>query len=63
MLSPDRIFDSTSLSDAAADYEVVRRAIGHIRDHWREQPEIEAIAEAAASRRPNCTTCSAAGPG
>jgi AraC family transcriptional regulator of adaptative response/methylated-DNA-[protein]-cysteine methyltransferase len=47
MLSPDRIFDSTSLSDAAADYEVVRRAIGHIRDHWRDQPEIEAIGEAA----------------
>jgi AraC family transcriptional regulator of adaptative response/methylated-DNA-[protein]-cysteine methyltransferase len=47
MLSPDRIFDSTSLSDAAADYEVVRRAIGHIRDHWRDQPEIAAIAEAA----------------
>src|SRR6266700_7040327 len=47
MLSPDRIFDSTSLSDAAADYEVVRRAIGHIRDHWRDQPEIDAIAEAA----------------
>ena len=47
MLSPDRIFDSTSLSDAAADYEVVRRAIGHIRDHWRDQPEIEVIAEAA----------------
>src|SRR6201997_1231527 len=47
MLSPDRIFDSTSLSDAAAAYEVVRRAIGHIRDHWRDQPEIEAIAEAS----------------
>ena len=26
---------------------MVRRAIGHIRGHWREQPEIEAIAEAA----------------
>jgi AraC family transcriptional regulator of adaptative response/methylated-DNA-[protein]-cysteine methyltransferase len=26
---------------------VVRRAIGHIRSHWREQPEIDAIAEAA----------------
>jgi AraC family transcriptional regulator of adaptative response/methylated-DNA-[protein]-cysteine methyltransferase len=25
----------------------VRKAIGHIRGHWREQPEIEAIAEAA----------------
>jgi AraC family transcriptional regulator, regulatory protein of adaptative response / methylated-DNA-[protein]-cysteine methyltransferase len=51
MLSPDRIFNSTpnptSLSEAAADYEIVRKAIGHIRGHWREQPEVEAIAEAA----------------
>src|SRR5271165_6850219 len=50
MLSPDRVTDPTlnpSLADAAADYDVVRRAIGHIRGHWREQPEIEAIAEAA----------------
>jgi AraC family transcriptional regulator of adaptative response/methylated-DNA-[protein]-cysteine methyltransferase len=51
MLSPDRIFNSTPnsrlLSEAAADYEVVRKAIGHIRGHWREQPAIEAIAEVA----------------
>jgi AraC family transcriptional regulator, regulatory protein of adaptative response / methylated-DNA-[protein]-cysteine methyltransferase len=47
MLSPDRIPDLTQLATAAADYDVVRRAIGHIRDHWREQPEIDAIAEAA----------------
>jgi len=47
MLSPDRVSDSTFLTEAAADYDVVRRAIGHIRGHWREQPEIEAIAEAA----------------
>jgi len=47
MLSPDRISDSTRLTEAAADYDVVRRAIGHIRGHWREQPEIETIAEAA----------------
>ncbi|HEX8809766.1 MAG TPA: AraC family transcriptional regulator, partial [Xanthobacteraceae bacterium] len=47
MLSPDRIFNSTPLSEAAADYQTVRKAIGHIRGHWREQPEIEAIAEAA----------------
>src|SRR6516164_6144215 len=47
MLSPDRISTSTPLSEAAADYEIVRKAIGHIRGHWREQPEIEAIAEAA----------------
>ena len=53
MLSPDRTpnpkppTSPTPLADAAADYDVVRRAIGHIRGHWREQPEIEAIAEAA----------------
>jgi AraC family transcriptional regulator of adaptative response/methylated-DNA-[protein]-cysteine methyltransferase len=47
MLSPDRVSDSTAFSEAAADYDVVRRAIGHIRGHWREQPEIEDIAEAA----------------
>jgi AraC family transcriptional regulator, regulatory protein of adaptative response / methylated-DNA-[protein]-cysteine methyltransferase len=44
MLSPDRIPDLTALHEAAADYDVVRRAIGHIRKHWREQPEIDAIA-------------------
>src|SRR5262249_52316118 len=47
MLSPDRIPDLTRLPAAAADYDIVRRAIGHIREHWRSQPEIEAIAEAA----------------
>src|ERR1700677_445141 len=47
MLSPDRVSYSTLLTEAAADYDVVRRAIGHIRGHWREQPEIDAIAEAA----------------
>ena len=47
MLSPDRIPDLTPLAAAASDYEVVRRAIGHIRNHWREQPEVETIAEAA----------------
>jgi len=47
MLSPDRITNPLPLAAAAADYDIVRRAIGHIRGHWREQPEIEAIAEAA----------------
>jgi AraC family transcriptional regulator of adaptative response/methylated-DNA-[protein]-cysteine methyltransferase len=47
MLSPDRLPDLAPLAIAADDYDVVRRAIGHIRGHWREQPEIEAIAEAA----------------
>jgi AraC family transcriptional regulator of adaptative response/methylated-DNA-[protein]-cysteine methyltransferase len=44
MLSPDRVPD---LSAAASDYEIVRRAIGFISAHWRAQPEIDAIAEAA----------------
>ena len=47
MLSPDRILNPMPLAAAAADYDVVRRAIGHIRGHWREQPEIETIADAA----------------
>src|SRR5438270_2096839 len=47
MLSPNRIPDLTRLTAAAADYDIVRRAIGHIREHWRSQPEIDAIAEAA----------------
>jgi len=42
-----RIPDLTRLSAAAADYDIVRRAIGHIREHWRSQPESTAIAEAA----------------
>ena len=47
MLSPDRMSDLSPLSTAAADYDVVRRAIAHIRGNWRAQPEIEQIAEAA----------------
>ena len=48
MLSPDRVqLDLGPLATAAADYDIVRRAIAHIRGHWRAQPEIEEIAEAA----------------
>jgi AraC family transcriptional regulator, regulatory protein of adaptative response / methylated-DNA-[protein]-cysteine methyltransferase len=47
MLSPARMPNPMPLAAAAADYDVVRKAIGHIRGHWREQPEIETIAEAA----------------
>src|SRR5262245_8082475 len=47
MLSPDRLPDPGPLGGAAADYAVVRRAIGFISEHWRTQPEIEAVAEAA----------------
>lgn len=35
------------LATAAADYDIVRRAIAHIRGNWRAQPEIETIARAA----------------
>jgi len=51
MLSPDRVpefvHDLAPLRAAATDYDIVRRAIGHIREHWRAQPEIDAIAEAS----------------
>src|SRR5215203_4867783 len=47
MLSPDRAVDLSALSTAATDYDIVRRAIANIRGHWRAQPEVEEIAEAA----------------
>ncbi len=47
MLSPDRVLEPADLGTSAQDYDVVRRAIAHIRTNWRAQPEIDAIAEAA----------------
>ncbi len=47
MLSPPRVTDLPPLAAAAADYDLVRGAIAFISEHWRAQPEIEAIAEAA----------------
>jgi AraC family transcriptional regulator of adaptative response/methylated-DNA-[protein]-cysteine methyltransferase len=47
MLSPDRMPDLGPLNSAAADYDIVRRALAHMHGHWRSQPEIEQIAEAA----------------
>jgi AraC family transcriptional regulator, regulatory protein of adaptative response / methylated-DNA-[protein]-cysteine methyltransferase len=47
MLSPDRITDLAPLPDAAADYDIVRRAIAHIRGNWRRQPDVADIADAA----------------
>jgi AraC family transcriptional regulator of adaptative response/methylated-DNA-[protein]-cysteine methyltransferase len=47
MLSPERLSDPVPMSSSAADYDVVRRAIAHIKGNWRTQPEIEQIAEAA----------------
>jgi len=42
-----RLPEFAPLATAAADYDVVRRAIAHIRGNWRAQPEIETIAHAA----------------
>src|SRR3954466_15695211 len=47
MLSPDRITSLKPPTAVSTDYDVVRRAIAHIREHWRQQPSIEAIAEAS----------------
>ncbi len=49
MLSPDRADLSalSALSTAATDYAIVRRAIAYISEHWRAQPDVDKIAEAA----------------
>jgi AraC family transcriptional regulator of adaptative response/methylated-DNA-[protein]-cysteine methyltransferase len=44
---PDPLPGVAPLVTAAADYDVVRRAIAHIRGNWRAQPEVDVIAEAA----------------
>jgi AraC family transcriptional regulator of adaptative response/methylated-DNA-[protein]-cysteine methyltransferase len=43
----DRFPGIAPLATAAADYDIVRRSIAHIRGHWRAQPEVETVAEAA----------------
>jgi len=43
----DRFPGFVPLPTAAADYDIVRRAIAHIRGNWRSQPEIDTIADAA----------------
>ena len=43
----DRFRDLAPLSTGATDYDIVRRAIAHIRGNWRAQPEIDTIARAA----------------
>ena len=43
--SPDRFLKLTP-SAPNADYDIVRRTISHISEHWRAQPEIEQIADA-----------------
>ncbi len=43
----DRFPGFAPLPTAAADYDIVRRAIAHIRGNWRSQPEIDTISDAA----------------
>jgi len=43
----DRFPGLAPLPTAAADYDIVRRAIAHIRGNWRTQPEVDVIARAA----------------
>jgi len=43
----ERFAEFAPLPTAAADYDIVRRAIAHIRGNWRAQPEIDVIASAA----------------
>ena len=45
--APQRAPALPPLDTAAADYEVVRRAIAHISAHWQAQPSVEEIAAAA----------------
>jgi len=47
MLAPERT-NSSLLARAAEDYAVVRRAIAYISRHWRDQPDVDAVARAAA---------------
>jgi AraC family transcriptional regulator, regulatory protein of adaptative response / methylated-DNA-[protein]-cysteine methyltransferase len=44
--APDRFLKLAPPSTASADYDVVRRTISYISEHWRGQPEIEQIADA-----------------
>ena len=44
---PDPFRELAPLATAAADYDIVRRAIAHIRGNWRAQPDIDTIAGAA----------------
>src|SRR5919108_1602820 len=45
--SPDHLIKLARPATACADYDIVRRAIAYLTEHWRAQPEIEAIADAA----------------
>src|SRR5919197_4976998 len=44
--SPDHLIKLAPPATACADYDIVRRTIAYLTEHWRAQPEIEAIADA-----------------
>ena len=44
------------LAIAQADYDVVRRALAFITDHWRQQPELDEIAERKRSANPHLSS-------
>src|SRR3972149_340177 len=46
-LPRERSAKPLTLARAADDYAIVRRAIAYMSEHWRDQPEIEAVAHAA----------------
>ena len=58
-----RLHVISPLATAAADYDIVRRAIAHIRGNWRAQPEIDRSPMPPAFPPPTCIICSAAGAG
>lgn len=47
MASP--LIDRTDFHRSSADYDLVRRTIQFLSEHWREQPELERIAAAVAT--------------
>src|SRR5262249_60010599 len=49
-VSADRAYDPEPRSHAAADYDVARGAMAFLPEHWRAQPEIEAVAATAGVR-------------
>ena len=34
-----------TLTEAARDYEIVRQNLDYLREHWREQPSLDLLAE------------------
>ena len=52
-----------SLTVAARDYEIVRRNLDYLRDHWREQPSLDLLAERNGLSAAHLQRLADAGPG